>query len=115
MWPWRAKAEITEEGVSVGGATFAFADLTDASLRGSTLCLVTPSGRTWRGRVRGGMAVLDKVLDGIDAAHPAGGTVYRTAAFVEPKQDEAPHARRHRKRPAQAASSDLWIGRTLYK
>jgi hypothetical protein len=114
MWPWRARVELTERGLKVGSFAFSFEDLSDASLDGAMLRLVTTSGREWQGRVRGGLPMLEAILDGIDSAHPAGGTIYRTPGAHDPEPDH--HFKRHlRRRSAQGASPDLWIGRTLYK
>jgi hypothetical protein len=110
MWPWRS-VDIDVDGVLVGTERFAFAELSDASLEGSTLVLATTSKGEWRGRVRHGYALLDKILDGIRAAHPQEWFTCRVSIDTSAE----PHREHHlRRRVAQSGSPDLWIGRTLY-
>jgi hypothetical protein len=113
MWPFATVAEIDSQGVKLGRERFAFADLADACLEGSTLILVTAAGARWRGRVRNAFAVLDRVLSGIGVAHQKGDSVYRMSARITPA--EPPRAHRLRRRTTKVGSSDLWIGRTLYR
>ena len=116
MWPWQ-QVLVDAAGVKLGVERFAFGDLVDAACDGTTLVMVTPTGRQSRVRVRGGLALLEKILDGIASAHPGTSTVYRTPDTTAGTAEAPEHQRTHRlrRRTAQVGSPDLWIGRTLYR
>jgi hypothetical protein len=116
MWPWLTRVAVDAGGVTLGDDRFVFADLADASFDGTTLVLHTTSDAKHRARVRGGLALLERILDGITAAHPRTSTVYRTAAgSVDAGQGEPHRGHRLHRRTATVGSPDLGIGRTLYK